>query len=134
MSMSRAKVPNFRARVSSRVSCRALPRARASPTFVAGVVQCRRGCCLGCCAGCCPQLSGVVRCQCCPQLLGQGVVEKYAGVVQGVVPGAVHAIPNFRAEAVAEVSNHKEPIGRRCVQFNWFQSQLISGSNKLRIR
>ena len=31
-------------------------------------------------------------------------------------------------EAVAEVSNHKEPIGRGCVDFKWFESQLMSGS------
>ena len=33
--------------------------------------------------------------------------------------------------AVAEVSNHKEPIGRGCVDFNWFESQLLSDSSDL---
>ena len=37
-------------------------------------------------------------------------------------------------EAVAEVSKDKEPIGRECAEFNWFQSQLMSGSNQLRVK
>ena len=37
-------------------------------------------------------------------------------------------------EAVAEVSKHKGPIGRRCVDFNWFKSQLMSDSNELRVK
>ena len=37
-------------------------------------------------------------------------------------------------EAVAEVSNHKEPIGRGCVEFNWFESRLVSDSNDLRFK
>ena len=37
-------------------------------------------------------------------------------------------------EAVAEVSNHKEPIGRRCVEFNWLENQLVSGSNDLKVK
>ena len=32
-------------------------------------------------------------------------------------------------EAAAEVSNHKEPIGRGRVEFNWFESELTAGSN-----
>ena len=37
-------------------------------------------------------------------------------------------------EAVAEISNHKEPIGRGCVEFNCFESQLMSDPNELRIK
>ena len=37
-------------------------------------------------------------------------------------------------EAVAEVSNHKECIGRGHVEFNWFESRLISDSNELRVK
>ena len=37
-------------------------------------------------------------------------------------------------KAVAEVSNHKEPIGRRRVEFNWFESQLMSDPNELRVK
>ena len=29
-------------------------------------------------------------------------------------------------KAVAEVSKDKEPIGRECAEFNWFESQLMS--------
>ena len=35
-------------------------------------------------------------------------------------------------KAVAEVSKDKEPIGRECAEFNWFESQLMSDSNELR--
>ena len=37
-------------------------------------------------------------------------------------------------EAVAEVSKNKEPIGRECTEFNWFESQLMSDSNELRVK
>ena len=37
-------------------------------------------------------------------------------------------------KAVAEVSKDKEPIGRGCVEFNWFESQLMSDSNELRVK
>ena len=37
-------------------------------------------------------------------------------------------------EAVAEVSKDKEPIGRECAEFNWFESQLMSDSNELRVK
>ena len=37
-------------------------------------------------------------------------------------------------EAVAEVSKDKEPIGRGCAEFNWFESQLMSDSNELRVK
>ena len=37
-------------------------------------------------------------------------------------------------EAVAEVSKDKEPIGRGCVEFKWFESQLMSDSNELRVK
>ena len=35
---------------------------------------------------------------------------------------------------MAEVSNHKEPIGRRCVEFSWFECQLMSDSSELRVK
>ena len=37
-------------------------------------------------------------------------------------------------KAVAEVSNDKEPIGRGYVEFKWFESQLTSDSNELRVK
>ena len=37
-------------------------------------------------------------------------------------------------EAVAEVSKDKEPIGRECAEFKWFESQLMSDSNELRVK
>ena len=37
-------------------------------------------------------------------------------------------------KAVAEVSKDKEPIGRECAEFNWFDSQLMSDSNELRVK
>ena len=37
-------------------------------------------------------------------------------------------------EAVAEVSKDKEPIGRECAEFNWFESQLMSDSNEVRVK
>ena len=36
--------------------------------------------------------------------------------------------------AVAEVSKDKDPIGRECAEFNWFESQLVSDSNELRVK
>ena len=37
-------------------------------------------------------------------------------------------------KAVAEVSTDKEPIGRERAEFNWFESQLMSDSNELRVK
>ena len=37
-------------------------------------------------------------------------------------------------KAVAEVSKDKEPIGRECAEFNWFESQLMSDSNEVRFK
>ena len=37
-------------------------------------------------------------------------------------------------KAVAEVSKDKEPIGRECAEFNWFESRLMSDSNELRVK
>ena len=37
-------------------------------------------------------------------------------------------------KAVAEVSKDKKPIGRECAEFNWFESQLMSDSNELRVK
>ena len=37
-------------------------------------------------------------------------------------------------EAVAEVSKDKEPIGRGCAEFNWFESQLTSDSIEVRFK
>ena len=36
--------------------------------------------------------------------------------------------------AVAEVSKDKEPIGRECAEFNWFESQLMSDSIEVRFK
>ena len=36
--------------------------------------------------------------------------------------------------AVAEVSKDNEPIGRERAKFNWFESQLLSDSNELRVK
>ena len=37
-------------------------------------------------------------------------------------------------KAVAEVSKDKEPIGRGCVEFKWFESQLMSDSSELSVK
>ena len=37
-------------------------------------------------------------------------------------------------KAVAEVSKDKEPIGRKCAEFNWFEIQLMSDSNELKVK
>ena len=37
-------------------------------------------------------------------------------------------------KAVAEVSKDKEPIGRECAEFNWFENELMSDSNELRVK
>ena len=37
-------------------------------------------------------------------------------------------------KAVAEVSKDKEPIGRGRAEFNWFESELMSDSNEMRIK
>ena len=37
-------------------------------------------------------------------------------------------------KAVAEVSKNKEPIGRECAEFNWFESQLMSDSSEVRFK
>ena len=37
-------------------------------------------------------------------------------------------------KAVAEVSRDKEPIGRECAEFNWFESQLMSDSSEVRFK
>ena len=45
--------------------------------------------------------------------------------------GKVTYLPH---KALAEVSKDKEPIGRECAEFNWFESQLMSDSNELRVK
>ena len=45
-----------------------------------------------------------------------------------------HDSTNLPHKAVAEVSKEKEPIGKGCVEFNWFKSQLMSDSNELRLK
>ena len=45
-----------------------------------------------------------------------------------------HYITYLPHKAVAEVSKDKEPIGRECAEFNWFESQLMSDSNELRVK
>ena len=46
----------------------------------------------------------------------------------------IYYITYLPHKAVAEVSKDKEPIGRECAEFNWFESQLMSDSNELRIK
>ena len=45
-----------------------------------------------------------------------------------------HILTYLPHEAVAEVSKDKEPIRRECAEFNWFESQLMSDSNELRVK
>ena len=47
------------------------------------------------------------------------------------VPSNITYLPH---KAVAEVSKDKEPIGRECAEFNWFESQSTSDSNELRVK
>ena len=37
-------------------------------------------------------------------------------------------------KAVAEVSKDKEPIGRGCAEFNWFENELMSDSSEMRFK
>ena len=37
-------------------------------------------------------------------------------------------------KAVAEVSKDKEPIGRECAEFNWFENELMSDSSEVRFK
>ena len=37
-------------------------------------------------------------------------------------------------KAVAEVSKDKEPIGRACAEFNWFENELMSDSSEVRFK
>ena len=37
-------------------------------------------------------------------------------------------------KAVAEVSKDKEPIGRGCAEFNWFENELMSDSSEVRFK
>ena len=46
----------------------------------------------------------------------------------------IYIITYLPHKAVAEVSKDKEPIGRECAEFNWFESQLMSDSNELRVK
>ena len=45
-----------------------------------------------------------------------------------------HYITYGPHKAVAEVSKDKEPIGRGCAEFNWFESQLMSDSSEVRFK
>ena len=45
-----------------------------------------------------------------------------------------YSITYLPHKAVAEVSKDKEPIGRECAEFNWFENQLMSDSNELRVK
>ena len=47
---------------------------------------------------------------------------------------AATALTYLPHKAAAEVSKDKEPIGRECAEFNWFESQLMSNSNELRVK
>ena len=35
---------------------------------------------------------------------------------------------------MAEVSKDKEPIGRECAEFNWFENELMSDSSEVRFK
>ena len=48
--------------------------------------------------------------------------------------GYKYCITYLPHKAVAEVSKDKEPIGRERAEFNWFESQLMSDSNELRVK
>ena len=37
-------------------------------------------------------------------------------------------------KALAEVSKDKEPIGRGCAEFNWFENELMSDSSEVRFK
>ena len=37
-------------------------------------------------------------------------------------------------KAAAEVSKNREPIGRGCAEFKWFESQLMSDSSEVRVK
>ena len=43
------------------------------------------------------------------------------------IDGYITYLPH---KAVAEVSKDKEPIGRACVEFKWFESQSVSDSKE----
>ena len=45
-----------------------------------------------------------------------------------------HQITYLPHKAVADVSKDKEPIGMGRAEFNWFESQLMSDSNELRVK
>ena len=47
---------------------------------------------------------------------------------------SIYKITYLPHKAVAEVSKDKEPIGRECAEFNWFESQLMSDSNELSVK
>ena len=46
----------------------------------------------------------------------------------------LYTITYLPHKAVAEVSKDKEPIGREWAEFKWFESQLMSASNELRVK
>ena len=50
------------------------------------------------------------------------------------IKGVCIIITYLPHEAVAEVSKDKEPIGRECAEFNWFESQLMSDSSEVRFK
>ena len=51
-----------------------------------------------------------------------------------LMPRPSYKLTYLPHEAVAEVSKDKEPIGRGCGEFNWFESQLMSDSSELRVK
>ena len=51
-----------------------------------------------------------------------------------VYPNIYIYITYLPHKAVAEVSKDKEPIGRERAEFKWFESQLTSHSNELRVK
>ena len=53
---------------------------------------------------------------------------------QNLTEKTLNEITYLPHKAVAEVSKNKEPIGRECAESNWFESQLMSDSNELRVK
>ena len=71
-----------------------------------------------------------------PSRFGQkyGTYESYHGLSRRYPQRSLLYITYLPHRAVAEVSKDKEPIGRECAEFNWFESQLVSDSNELRVK
>ena len=65
---------------------------------------------------------------------GRRLLEASSGDAARIMVQEIIDITYLPHKAVAEVSKDKEPIGRECAGFNWFESQLMSDSNELRVK